>query len=184
VNCEIARALDQTRQRLHLPLWLDHWGTAVTLTITVEDQTGLSPGISLIKPLQNIIIPFSTGGNVMSPQSFSLSIGGTASVNALRTETIQYTIKNDDLLKLSTCANVGSGVLIDGDLKIREFIYDNAQVLASDAGSWGKKPPQRKSPLSRRTAELLRLHGSSPVFPLIRAPISSLPSGPIQMISS
>ena len=131
VTCEIGQGLKES-ERLTLPWLLEQWGTTVTQTITVEDQTGLSPGISTISPLQNVVFPFSTGGNVVSPQSFSLNVGGTASVNALRTETIQYTFRNKDVLKyfVADCVEKVRGVMIDGDLKIREFIYDKAQVAA------------------------------------------------------
>ena len=130
VTCEIAQGLYEAK-RLNLP-WLENWGTTVTQSITAEDQTGLAPGISSITPLQNVIFHFPTGGNVTSAQSFSLNFGGTASVNALRTETIQYTFRNKDILFYANPANPGAcappGVLIDGDLKIREFIYDKAVV--------------------------------------------------------
>jgi hypothetical protein len=141
ITCEISQALAQTAKNYSIP-WLEKdWGTAVTLTITVEDQTGLSPGISFLKPLNNVLFPFPTGGTVVSPQSFSFSIGGTASVNALRTETIQYTVRNKDAIGYADCGNKGAGVLIDGDLKIREFIYDKAQIIAAGNGLWDVKNP-------------------------------------------
>jgi hypothetical protein len=142
VTCEISRGLAETVTQWpgvsKLGLGTD-WGTAVTLSITVEDQTGLSPGVSLLQPLPNVVFPFARGGNVTSPQSFSFSIGGTASVNALRTETIQYTFKNEDAIKFWKCGNTGSGVLIDGDLKIREFIFDKAQIVAAGNGLFDPK---------------------------------------------
>lgn len=145
VTCEIAQGLAEAKV-LGLP-WLDQWGTTVTQTITVEDQSGLSPGISTISPLQNVIFPFPTGGNVTSPQSFSLNFGVTASANALRTETIQYTFRNSDILTYAdpndkSCTNWQRGVLIDGDLKIREFIYDKATIAALGNASLvaGKDP--------------------------------------------
>ncbi len=136
VTCEIEQGLFEVQTNLNLPWLLTEWGTTVTQTITVEDQTGLSPGISTITPLKNIVTsyPAAIGGNVVSPQSFSLSFGGTASANALRTETIQYTFRNSDILKYSnpSCGSRVHGVMIDGDLKIREFIYDKALVAMSD----------------------------------------------------
>jgi len=134
ITCEISKALAQTKVQWSYPWLEEKWGTAVTLSITVEDQTGLSPGVSFIQPLQNVVLPFPIGGNVTSPQSFSTSIGGTASVNALRTETIQFTIKNKDAIARADCDNKGLGVLIDGDLKIREFIFDKAQIVAAGNG--------------------------------------------------
>jgi hypothetical protein len=147
VTCEIARGLDDAK-RLQLP-WLNDWGTTVTQSITVEDQTGLAPGISSITPLQNVVFPFATGGNVVSPQSFSVSFGGTASANALRTEMIQYTFRNSDILLYTdphSCMTKQPGVMIDGDLKIREFIYDKATIAALGNASLvgeGKHPWQR-----------------------------------------
>jgi hypothetical protein len=144
VTCEISLGLAETvKQWPHIPRLGKDWGTAVTLSMTVEDQTGLSPGITFTQPLPNVVFPFSTGGNVTSAQSTSQSIGGTASVNALRTEIIQYTFKNSDAIKYSNCGNTGSGVLIDGDLKIREFIFDKAQIAAAGNGLWvpGKTLP-------------------------------------------
>jgi hypothetical protein len=150
ITCELGQGLTQAKV-LGVP-WLIQWGTTVTQTITVEDQTGLSPGITAITPLKNIVFPFpaSAGGNVVSPQSFSFSLGGTASVNGLRTETIQYTFRNSDILKYYSPLCLGDihGVMIDGDLKIREFIYDKALIAASglpslvgSASSGWKIPP-------------------------------------------
>jgi hypothetical protein len=136
IACEIGEGLDEAA-KLGLP-WLAKWGTTVTQTITVEDQTGLSPGISTINPFQNGFFPFpaASGGNVTIPQSFSFNLGGTASANSLRTETIQYTFKNDDLLSLyqknRRCKEaLTKGVMIDGNLKVREFIYDKALIAHS-----------------------------------------------------
>jgi len=42
VVCEIAQGLFEV-QPLNLP-WINQWGTTVTQTITVEDQSGLAPG--------------------------------------------------------------------------------------------------------------------------------------------
>jgi len=149
VTCEIAQGLAEAK-RLNLP-WLDEWGTTVTQTINVEDQTGVAPGITAVTPFKNVIFPFpaSSGGNVTSPQSFSMSIGGTASANALRTETIQYTFRNTDILRYTnpdTCMSQQPGVMIDGDLKIREFIYDKATIAALGNASLvgeGNQPWQR-----------------------------------------
>jgi hypothetical protein len=70
-----------------------------------------------------------------SSQSFSFNLGGTASANALRTETIQYTFRNIDLLNFykrnGSCVDDIHGVMIDGNLKIREFIYDKALIAFS-----------------------------------------------------
>jgi hypothetical protein len=158
VTCEISQALAETVRQWpnvgELGLGVD-WGTAVTLSITVEDQTGFSPGATLVHALPNVVLPFSMGGNVTSPQSFSFSVGGSASVNALRTEIIQYTFKNKDAIMYSKCANAGAGVLIDGDLKIREFIFDKAQIVAAGNSLFDPRSPDKKAlPFNAWTEEI------------------------------
>lgn len=128
VTCEIANGLKDI-ERFKFRWLMEHWGVTVTQSITGEDQSGLAPGVTAIKPLPNVLFPFSHGGTVTSPQSFSFSLGGTASVNALRTETIQYTFRNRDIVGYP-CDRKPKGILIDGDLKIGEFIYDKAVIAA------------------------------------------------------
>src|SRR6185312_1624112 len=136
ITCEISRGLAASVEQCHLKWLQNGWGTAVILIITVEDPTGLWPGISTIAPFPNVVFPFPTGVNVTSPPSFSTSLGGTASANALRTETIQFTFRNSEAIDRKECGNTGSGILIDGDLKIREFIYDKAQIIYGANGLW------------------------------------------------
>jgi hypothetical protein len=147
VTCEIGLGLAEART-LGLP-WITAWGTTVTQSITVEDQAGLSPGLSTVTPLQNKLFTFPTGGNVVGAQSFSLNFGASASANSLRTETIQYTFKNSDILNNYSpdCGKKIAGIMIDGDLKIREFIYDKAQVAAScNASLLGNGPKACEGP--------------------------------------
>ena len=99
----------------------------------------------------------------MSPQSFSFSAGATASANGLRTEMIQFTVRNADLIRYvhKDCGKFSStGVMIDGDLQIREFIYDKATMAATDnlnVTDWPPTAPpttrgRRRSRSSRPTA--------------------------------
>jgi hypothetical protein len=141
LTCEIANGLTAANSSFHLP-WLvsPKWGTSLTLTITAQEQSGLSPGVSFINPMRNVVTPFPVGGNVTSSQSFSLGAGGTASANATRTETIQFTFVNSELLRVgrkfpSTCSEWEDGPMIDGDLKIREFIYDKAIIARTGNAS-------------------------------------------------
>jgi hypothetical protein len=133
IACELAQGLKEVQVRLPSRKWLDAWGTTITHTITVEDQTGVSPGVSAVTPMNNglLVFPAANGGNVTLPQSFSFSLGGTASANSLRTETVQYTYSNSQLMDVydgSSCRDLQRGVMIDGDLKIKEFIFDKAVV--------------------------------------------------------
>jgi hypothetical protein len=140
ILCEISKGIwDATRNPYFYVPWLGshNWGTAVTLTITVADQSSLNPNIALSTPLENAIRFFRVGGNVTVPQSFSLAIGGTGAASATRTETIQFTYVNDRLLAYAnsnledgnvSCAKYHTGVIVESDLKIDQFIYDKAAV--------------------------------------------------------
>jgi hypothetical protein len=156
VQCEVTQGLAAAWDAFHLP-WLKTWGTTVTQTITVEDQSGLSPGITSVTPLRNVVFPFATGGNFVAAQSFSASIGATASANALRTETIQYTFRNSDLFKYidpKTCNTYAGKVLIDGDLKIKEFIMDKATIAALGNDTlFGNGPSAIKRPVFNTLTE-------------------------------
>jgi hypothetical protein len=137
VACEIAIGIAQA-QTFGLP-WLNKWGTSVTLTITAEDQSGINPGVSLVTPLRNVIRTFPSGGNVNLSQSFSLGLGASGAATATRTETIQFTYLNSDLLTLAnnypSCDKLRTGAQMDGDLQIRQFIFDKALIAKSGNAS-------------------------------------------------
>jgi hypothetical protein len=76
ITCEISQALRQAKNNYDIPWLYKDWGAAVTLSMTVEDQTGLSPGLSFIQPLQNGVFSFPTGGNVVSPEAGSFNWTG------------------------------------------------------------------------------------------------------------
>src|SRR5262249_15293711 len=59
------------------------WGAQVSLLLQVDESTALNPGIAITKPLENAITHFSNG-NVTTPQSFSMGLGGTLSSSATR----------------------------------------------------------------------------------------------------
>jgi hypothetical protein len=158
VTCEIGEGL-RLAESLNIPRLTQDWGTTVTQSITAEDQTGLAPGITAVTPLTNRVFTFPTGGNVTSPQSFSWSVGGTASANSLRTEMIQYTFRNKDILNNTNpgCLRDNiKGVMIDGDLKIREFIYDKAQIwIGGNATLVGNGPSANQlNPFNTFTEEI------------------------------
>ena len=89
------------------------------------------------------IRPFASGGNLLLAQTKSQSIGVSGSANALRTETLQYTYRNIDILTHADKTScVKNGFFLDGDLRIKDFIYDNATIAAGGtvafAGGAGK----------------------------------------------
>jgi hypothetical protein len=72
-----------TGRRIRKPIIPDQWGAQISLLLQVDEAGALNPGVALTEPLRNAITPFSNG-NVTSPQSFSLGLGGTLSSTATR----------------------------------------------------------------------------------------------------
>lgn len=115
--------------------FLRKWGAIVQLKITVDETSGLNPGGSLTTPFANSVKTFPVGGNVTSPQSFSLGFGVSGTAHATRVETISFTYAFEDLLAegpQGPC-NYENGVMIESDLKIAQFIYDK-MLIATDPG--------------------------------------------------
>ena len=106
IRCETAYGIRKAYKEFGLP-WLKSWGTSITLTITAQDQSSLNPGVSFINPI----------GAAASAQSFVTGLGATGSANATRTETIQFSYANSDLLKYAD-ANIRP----DGTLPCDEYI--------------------------------------------------------------
>jgi len=127
--------------------WLEKWGSQVTLTLTVDEKSSLNPGVSFNKILENATTKFPSG-NVTTPQSFSLGLGATGSADATRKETLTWFIdfktfldpkslslarrERDRLYQAAREAGTGTvpsnceeqnGILIQGDLKLREWLY-------------------------------------------------------------
>jgi len=154
IYCEVATGLAvayhdlraEENGKLAQLQWLHDWGTSITVTITVEDQSGLTPGLSLTTPFENKIFTFPKGGNVTSAQSFNLGLGASGTAAATRTETIQFTYLNKELIKKGNeilqnntlqktegkpCQEYQRGVMIQSDLKIWQFIYDKIVIATS-----------------------------------------------------
>jgi hypothetical protein len=141
VQCEIAKGIWRVaHSQLKHVAWLYHsdWGTSATLTLTFEDESGLTPNATFTTPLANWTHAFSNG-TVSIAQSTSLAVGASGTANSTRTETIQFTYTNKDLLYWAnaqlasdpnTCEKTNQGILIHSDLKIDQFIYDKMTIAA------------------------------------------------------
>jgi hypothetical protein len=129
IRCEIRNGVARAVQLPNVA-WLKTYGATVTLKLTAEDQSGLTPNASFLTPFVN------------AAESFTLGIGGSGTAHATRVETIQFSYSNAELLAeaykdlhagLPSCQGFQHGIMIDSDLKIGQFIYDKA-VIAGAAG--------------------------------------------------
>jgi hypothetical protein len=112
----------------------ESWGTQVTLKLTWDEQSSISPGLSFIHPKAN-------------SQSRAIGLGGSASAHATRLETVTFLFENKALYEaevkwlqnkqdnpnglLRDCSKRETGTMIDSDLKIAEFIIDKATVAST-----------------------------------------------------
>jgi len=143
VQCEISKGIWEVwKSNLKHKKWFytTDWGVSATITLTFEDQSALNPGISITEPFSNRIFTFPTGGPVTASQSFSFGVGGTGTGSATRTETIQFTYSNKALLLWAqrqllsdpaTCEESNTGIMINSDLRIDQFIYDKMSIASS-----------------------------------------------------
>ncbi|HWX82946.1 MAG TPA: hypothetical protein VNZ48_05030 [Xanthobacteraceae bacterium] len=106
--------------------WLEKQGATVTLKLVVDEKSSLNPGISY--------------GDT-PPLPFSLGVGTANSADATRTEIVAFTYSFHDLLHergveryIGKPCDHEDGVLIQSDLKIRDFIV-NKVFLAKVPGS-------------------------------------------------
>jgi len=130
IRCEIRNGVAKALQLPNVK-WLASDEAIVTLKLTVEDQSGLTPSASFI----------STFGKAAA-EMFTFGIAGNGSAHATRIETIQFNYSNAELLSearkdiragLLSCQGYQNGVMIDSNLKIGQFIYDKA-IVAGAAG--------------------------------------------------
>jgi len=106
--------------------WLEQQGATVSFKLVVDEKSALNPGISYADT---------------KPLPFSLGVGTANSADATRTETVAFTYSFHDLLHergverlLGKPCEDENGVLIQSDLKIRDFIV-NKVFLAKVPGS-------------------------------------------------
>ena len=126
--------------------WLTTALAKVTLSLSVDDKSALTPGVTVGHPFQNAISYFKYGGNITTAQSYSTVFGLQASADATRQEQIAYTYKIDKLVHSmpmpegGSCSHV-SKVFIYSDLKIRDFIVNKVYLSYAPGLVYGKGDP-------------------------------------------
>jgi hypothetical protein len=189
---DIALALQDAAEKRKPPKrhlqWLDDWGAQLSLTLTVEEKTTLSPGVTLNKVLPNATTVFPSG-NITTPQLDTVALGASGSSDATRKAVVSWFVDFREFTKEdaekpskmvkgakppakpitnltrrltpelaaakrtyeqleqqaiqagsgtlpSMCKRPG-GVLIEGDLKIREWVVMTLRTAFVDGGVTG-----------------------------------------------
>ncbi|MEA2876416.1 MAG: hypothetical protein QOF14_1612 [Hyphomicrobiales bacterium] len=197
VQCELAQAVrsliaDDKRisKQFNIPRraqWLENWGAQVTLTFVIDEKTLFNPGVTLKRPLENVITAFPTGGNVTSAQNFSLGLGGTFSAGANRTSKVSsfFVFKNFIDPKLPnggpinrTCLpnRVNGDIFVQSDLKLKEWLYASALPGFTGIVAFPDKPPPTpaKDVISHQIKyQVVSNGGITPTWTLVRVTAGS-----------
>jgi hypothetical protein len=171
IRCEVRNALWDLRSRSKDFQWIQNWQVLVTLKITADEQGGANPS-AIFNPI------------FFHATSFSLGVGASGSAHATRVETISFAFVNKELLDEASssqrnlsCSPFEKGVMIDGDLKIRDFLTD--KIVATSGGVATTGTNLLKSPYTVLTEEITfvaTLSGNiTPVWKLSRVTVN--PSG-------
>jgi hypothetical protein len=184
--------------------WLDTWAAQAVLNLTIEEKTSLSPGLSLNTPVHNAVTNFAgqtvpgsvpsvlnpavaanTFGSLVTSQSYIFGLGGTASADAMRKETLSLFIDfktftdRESLRKAKlemaesggiapSCAR---GSLVESDLKLGEWLYDAVLPGYVDTtyGDSLAKAAAKKDAISHEVSFVIAYGGNvTPSWKLVR----------------
>lgn len=144
IKCSIGKGLARVKDAgISNASWLwsggkNGWGTTVSLTLQVEEMSGLNPSASGSEQWGIF-----HGKFVTYPETSFLGLGGSVAAHSTRAENITFTYANAELLnnELSTrtpdqpngrnCGYGMNGIQIESDLKLDQFIWDKATVAVS-----------------------------------------------------
>jgi hypothetical protein len=153
IYCDLKDAVQKVNQLspavLPVGEWLIplNWSALLSLTLQVDETSGLNPGVTLNEVLPNASKVFGPGstGTVTTSQSFSLGFGGTLSSTATRTDKfdpywsivflmIPNTPRsiclpgNDPLIGRGWTAASSSPFILESDLGIYDWLLGATQV--------------------------------------------------------
>lgn len=127
VKCEIRDSVADRVGKRDYP-WFDKWTIQADLTLLVNQQSGISPGITLSHafPLGNI-----PGRITNAPRSVSLGLGGGISTTAVRTEIVSFSMSIKEIrdeFKTMSAAEIYdechpiSSIDLTSDLGLKEWV--------------------------------------------------------------
>jgi hypothetical protein len=137
IHCEIRNAIsDVINQDINMAnlnhgvrnaAWIDKWGVAMQLTLTIDEKGSLSPS-AVWTPPNPMTALFTLGGGI------------SASSDATRIDVYNYNYTVKDLYAQGPCGSVDNAdvplgsLLIQGDLKTKEWLWSQVDVVRSGDG--------------------------------------------------
>lgn len=126
--------------------WLASWSGLVTLNLTVDEKSSVSPAAIFNNVLPNGIVDFANRPSVSVPQLFSLSVGASQSSQAVRIDkvTVYYELK--DLIQPELLKELVRRRAIKPAF-LKAIHSNDADVMASNRDKWGDTcvPPSNHS---------------------------------------
>jgi hypothetical protein len=167
----------------------EDWGVAVTITLTVEESTALSPGVTFNTPMIPGTTFFPNKVTVPGPQSYSFGLGGTLSADATRYDkfTFFYLVKDLEKetgeCKLKDPDNPndngrspedlqGSSLLLESDLGIYKWL-NNAASVRADIGVSNSSSPSQQVLTYDTKFDILSSGNVTPSWKLVRVTTST-----------
>jgi hypothetical protein len=138
VHCELRRALYDTIHDLETP-WLWDWSAQISLTVTVDEKSSISPGLSLTKFLPGFVNHFPNGTTLSTGQSVGIGLGAGAGADANRVEVITWFLDFKDLHqeviqlkeKIAIPCELTGTYPIEGSLFIEQGLYAGVETAST-----------------------------------------------------
>jgi hypothetical protein len=127
IRCEVQDAIDDIYYNPDHPVkstFLDSWGAQVTLSLQVEEKSGVTPVVNWLPPPSTI---------------FNLGFGGTLSADATRIDKMNFYHTVQELRELGRCkpdVRPGGQLLLQSDLKLSEWLYDSVTADNTHEGEF------------------------------------------------
>jgi hypothetical protein len=122
VKCELAFAVPEPQPPYPTGRyqWMADWTAKVDLTLITNDQAAVTPGVSLIHPIPTAVVPLV--GNVS--RSFTFGLGAGLTTNAIRNETMSFTLSMAELRnrKYRGSCELPDAIDLYGNLGLKEWI--------------------------------------------------------------
>jgi hypothetical protein len=164
VKCELAEAFDDKIVDPRSPKqsadpkfqWLQNWTAAIDLTLSINEQGGITPSASYLLPLKNAynaaVGPSTLGGTTIpaTAQSFNLGIGATYNGQAVRTELLTFALSLKELKEWHSyqkCDRIPDGFDLEGRVDLKSWVDEALRPVVSDQLQSGNHvAPQTQKP--------------------------------------
>lgn len=160
IRCSIAKGLARVRDnKIGYASWIyagQQSGTTVSLTLQVDEMSGVNPGLSTTNQYGNVVKALPNKLSATYPQEVLFGLGASGAAHSTRAENITYTFSNTDLLAQEDfarthglpngldCSLGMNGFQIQSNLKIDDFIWDNASLAAFGTTTTATSAQERK----------------------------------------